>query len=285
MVAGRDRHIWIRDDKGKVTSLAVPSDVELDAASSACPVSMTADGRTIIVSGLREFVMLDRATGAVERRVNHDVQMCETIAISGDGKTFATAAFRGPIRIFDTLSGRKLRELGNYDDFLDAVAYFPDNASIVVGGRQKSLIIWDSSTGVVKRQFNECRDKVRSVAVSPDGQTIAVGGYLRHPPDRHSDGFVDLYDISSGRRTCEFDVDNVVLGLRFSRDGRFVAAFCGGNVVILLEPSRKAKRSLEPHEDNFNAIAFSPSKNVLSAGTLDGSIQDWDLDEKERSKR
>ena len=69
-----------------------------------------------------------------------------SVAFSPDGATIASGSGDESVRIWDTGTGRQLRELSGHTDAARSVAFSPDGATIASGSGAKSVKSWDADT-------------------------------------------------------------------------------------------------------------------------------------------
>ena len=94
---------------------------------------------------------------------------------------------------------------------------------------------------------------------------VAAGGF---------DGSVIVWDTSSWERVDEVTIDDLVLSLAFSPDGRILAVGTSAGQVEFIDV-RTGERIGEPvsgQRDWVNSVAFAPDGRTLAAGSEDGSI-------------
>ncbi len=72
------------------------------------------------------------------------------------------------------LAGRYEAELKGHTRQVNAVAYSPDDKTVVSIGADQSVIVWDAATSGVRRILRS-PFSIDSLAISPDGATIAAG--------------------------------------------------------------------------------------------------------------
>lgn len=66
----------------------------------------------------------------------------ETLAYSADGNWVASAGFSNFVHLYDSRTGRRLWTLESPTSDLRGIAFSPDSAWLVAGGRSGNLIIW-----------------------------------------------------------------------------------------------------------------------------------------------
>src|SRR5262245_9752767 len=102
------------------------------------------------------------------------------LAFSG-GRTLASAAEDGTVRLWDVHTGAERLRLTDPDRGLKALALSPDRKT-VAGARRASvtateIVLWDGLTGRGGRRLGEVAGDVGALAISPHGRTLASGGW------------------------------------------------------------------------------------------------------------
>jgi WD40 repeat protein len=115
---------------------------------------------------------------------------------------------------------------------------------------------------------------VLSADYSPDGRQLATIG---------NDGTVILWDASNGEKLARLsgttEPNDFVSSKRvaYSPDGKLLAA-CDKNQVKLYDPaSGDLIKTLDGHQADTTAIAFSADETRLASGDRDGSAVIWDI--------
>jgi WD40 repeat protein len=145
---------------------------------------------------------------------------------SPDARLIATADIRGPIRLWETASGKQLHALPGHNDHVYGLVLSADGRRLISAGGQfgkPSLVkIWDVETGKELHRLTNHRAPIRDIALSPDGTLLATAG----------DDDVRLWDTVSGaekeRIATQGDRSTVI----FSPDGRLLAIRAAARVRI-----------------------------------------------------
>jgi cytochrome c len=109
-------------------------------------VAVTPDGE-IITAGADGNVYWLSATGALRGNVRAGESPVIALAVSPDGTKVAAAGVRGSVAIIERLSRKVLRTLVGPGLPVWAVAFFPDNHTLLTGGADPALRRWDAATG------------------------------------------------------------------------------------------------------------------------------------------
>jgi WD40 repeat protein len=143
-----------------------------------------------------------------------------------DGKTLATAANEKVARLWDVSTGREVRILPSVAGNLTDVAFAPDGRTLaMVSHESNDVTLWDIATGRQLRALRGSQVDLASVAFAPDGQRLAALGF---------DGMVRVWSVATGRVLLTLrlaEVDDIMHGVRFSPDGRWLAANARGGKI------------------------------------------------------
>lgn len=151
-----------------------------------------------------------------------------SIALSPDGTMLALGTTNeNVVKIFDTSSGKLLREFSDLTRGALSVAFSSEGHNVAAGSYDSYLRVWSLLTGELVRgiPFRDL-DMPFSVAFHPSLPLIASGSY------RH----VRIFNAASGvpQKEVETGEAGVIYSLQFSPDGRTLAAGTGNGSVLLI---------------------------------------------------
>jgi WD40 repeat protein len=174
------------------------------------------------------------ATAEIQSRAIGHKGAVVSVAYAADGKTFATAAWDGTVRLWDAATVKELRQWEippkSTDDpridpkHMRRVALSPDGKLVAALCADHNLVVWNAQTQ--KEVYNFTR--TTSVAFSPDGKLLAYGEF-------NPKGFTDFPGII---RTLNLTT------------GRYLP-------------------DLHGHQTSVDSLAFAPdSKTLISCGAV-----------------
>jgi Planctomycete cytochrome C/WD domain, G-beta repeat len=177
---------------------------------------------------------------------------------------------------------------------ITALAFTPDNQSLVVGGHHE-LTIWDISTEKLIKRIRTRAERAYALAFVPDGKLIEAGGR----PGQEGD--VRVYNLDANTaKTADgvtlldgvhdksvfvaqlLDCDDSVLALALSDDGKHLAAAGCDRLVRVWDISAgttapRLEHTIANHADWVCGLAFSHDGKYLLTGGRDNAAKIWDL--------
>lgn len=195
-----------------------------------------------------------------------------SVAVSPDGAFVATGAGEGGVRLYDALSGRFLRCLGNAGD--RGVCFSPDGRTLTAAGfhMDKLVDLFDVPSG--KRVLSlpgHTEWEAYATALSPDGKLLASTG---------TDKQILVWELPSGKLRLQLATpDFVASALAFSPDSATLASGGGDKQIHLWDAATgRLRRSLTGHRAWIAQLAFSPDGQKLLSGGCDWGFHrahDW----------
>jgi WD40 repeat protein len=156
-----------------------------------------------------------------------------------------------------------------HSDEVYSVAFSPDGARVLSGGRDRTLKLWDAESGRLIRTFVGHSDMVWSVAFSPDGTRILSGS---------EDKTVKLWDAATGQLLRSFQGHSqTVFSVAFTPDG--TGALSGGSdkTLKLWDVTRGSLiRNFVGHSSLISRVAFSPDGARILSASRDDTAKLWD---------
>ncbi len=149
-------------------------------------IKISPDGRTLVHPNNKDVSLREIATGAERAKLKgHVNDVCE-FAFTPDGRTLASTAMDGTVRLWDIPSGKEIIRLGDLVDsfkggWILAVAFSPDLRLLVSGGLDKKADIWDVSRFIdrprtsVERAPAQLEADWKDLAGEPTAGYAAIG--------------------------------------------------------------------------------------------------------------
>jgi serine/threonine protein kinase/WD40 repeat protein len=267
---GAKTWLWNTGSGKRVATLVNPDGL---GGSSVNTVAFSPDGRWLVSGGNRlgDSTYLWRVP---DRRLvgplDQSKSIMKSLTFSPDGKTIAGVDNRGTVTIWYTATRRVKVGLPDGNGFRNVV-FSPDGKLLANPGKLHELRVSDAATGRTVRTITDATGS--DVAFSPDGKTLAV-------PDSDGTHSLRLYDVATGRSTVAFDraEDDLVTNVIYSPDGKTIASWGHGNVIMLWDvASRRIRANLIGHSGQVLSVAFSRDGKKIASGSEDKTIRIWNL--------
>ena len=237
------------------------------------------------------------------------------VAMSKDGKIFATASYDNTIKLWQLSTGQNLFSLKGHTKFVRCIAISSDKRFLVSGSSDKTIKIWDLKTKNVRtlgRWSSAHADEVLSVAISPDNQTLVSGSADKTVKIWHLNSGEELYELTgfgaeissvaispNGKTFVSGGLEKIlrirdlnngqviramkgnagVLSIAFSPDGQMLATGGFDRQIKLWDlQTGKEIATLAGHSDRISAVTFSPDSQTLISGSWDKTIKLWQID-------
>jgi len=159
------------------------------------------------------------------------------LAVSADGRTFATGDRDGSVRLWQCSDGKMLREFPANEHPIYGLALHPDGKSIVIADRQPktpTIQLWDIVNGTVLQKievpelsgYRRVEDiewgGIRGLTLTPDGGLIIACGRMGYD----GPASILLYETTSGKlhRKLSSTLKGFCYSARCHRDGFVMAA-------------------------------------------------------------
>lgn len=212
-----------------------------------------ADAIAVSPDGKRLLAMFLDGTVAVFDTANWQLQEwlktgrsfdIRTLAVSPDNRHVAGGTLDGKIYVWDYLTGQLVHAFQAQTGYVHSLVYGAAGRLLYSGGdatrvsfdpktgtrtwlRDADLVRvwrvseWNKTLGITEGM--DGKRAIHALGVSPNGSVIAVGTERR---------FLRLYEASSGNLYQKLPVDFVVESVRFSPDGRYLAAATDFSVFL-----------------------------------------------------
>ncbi len=194
------------------------------------------------------------------------------VAFSPDGKTLATANWKGLVKLWDVASGRELRTFSS--SLVVSLAFSPDSRWLAWSTDAKKVCLWDLTEPEPTCIQNGVELKTWSVAFSPDGKTLATG---------NANHTIFLWNVLRREKVDELrGHGGGVRAVAFSPDGS-LASGSYDETIRLWNPAglrtQSAITNVVLHSFHYvGHPVFSPDSRILATSARTGGIVLWDVD-------
>ena len=170
--------------------------------------------------------------------------------------------------LWDAATGEPLATLERHNRSVGAVAFSPDNSTLVTASDDASVVVWDVPRGSIRAVLPGNGSAVISVAFSPDGSRIATGD---------DGGLSQVWDARDGRLLATFR-GHAASGIEvaIAPDGRTLATAGQDGMLKLWDISKLTRPWTDlAHDACVNMLGMAQSrftKAEIESDALLGSL-------------
>jgi RNA polymerase sigma factor (sigma-70 family) len=263
----------------------------------------------------QDLVLYDLPSGRERFRWTTDQAWSGVLTFAADGKALAALEMeakppfaRRGVRLFDTTTGKALRDLDASDTF-QGLAFSPDGKKLLAHDRQKLVRVWDVATGEALHRITTPAHGFQTAAFAPDGGVLLAGGpgwdtrlidpatgkdvrrfragqsgcALALTPDGKAlavgtgEGTLSQWELATGKPLgASADPLINLYHLRFARDGKALVAAADTFTVRDWKTGREMAQVRVPHEGSLWNTALSPDGSRVVGVTGEGKLTLWE---------
>ncbi len=277
------QHWRQRRPEGQISSLAFSSNGKWIASASLHPLPAVQLWDAAAGKQLHHF----EVPGVPGENRFQTWAVSDWVAFTASGKQLAAAGTDRKLRLWDTATGKELRNQTvrglqrpanvKPEEFFMKPSYRVEKVVFSADGRMMALLagkairVVDVTAGQLLFQHEKKQPGFSSLlALSPDGKTLlcGVGKSLR------------LVESASGVDLLQLALPADVCAAAFSADGRRFAVStreAEATIHIFDVPSGQQAARLHGHESLARSLAFSPDGSRLASGQEDSTALVWDV--------
>jgi energy-coupling factor transporter ATP-binding protein EcfA2 len=191
-----------------------------------------------------------------------------SLAISNNKRWLACGTPASGIQLFNLNNPNTPPQmLEGHKDWVDALAFTPDNKGLFSASTDNSIMYWDLIAGT-KSVFFRYENKITSISASPNGKYLTGGT---------SDGKIILWDLGSNKSTVLYESENnFIMVLKFNSSGNKIAFGNKTGTLGILNLRTNRVLRIKGHVSRITDLQYSPDDNLLATASYDGTIKIWD---------
>jgi WD40 repeat protein len=200
-------------------------DVDALVVLTVWAIAFSPDGQTLASGHHADSTVKNwnLSNGELLHALRGHVWAVNSVAFSPDGNIFVSGGADSNIKIWNSRTGREIRNLNGpsgwfslaqsfiSDKSVHSVAFSPDGQILASGGDKQPIQLWRLSNGELRSSLEGHSGSVHSVAFSPDGQTLASGS---------ADRTIRIWDLVTGEPSHTLEHSDTVYSVAFSPDGQ-----------------------------------------------------------------
>ena len=202
-----------------------------------------------------------------------------TLCFSSDNTCFLTASAE-MVKLWNKASVQCIRTMKS--EYAVSSLFAPGDRHIIIGTKSGKIQLFDVSSGSLTGSVDAHEGAVWSLSMTPDKRGVASGG-----ADKKVNfwNFELVQDEGKDTRslnlvhTKSLHMDEDVLCVRYSGDGRFIAvALLDNTVKVFFTDTLKFFLSLYGHKLPVLSLDISTDSTLVVTGSADRNVKIWGLD-------
>jgi len=272
-----------KQDVSILEQLVVPK-VATDKRPTA-PITALAfspDGKQVAVAAGGRVELRRSPSGRARKTLSGLPGKVNAVHFSPDGRHLVTASgipgLNGVAQLWETRSGKQVREFGGHRDTLFDAELSPDGSILATAGYDRTIRLWQVADGKLLRTIAVHNGAIFDLAFDPTGAVLASAS---------ADQTVKLWRVSDGLRLDTLNQPQGELNaVGFTPDGRHIVAAGADKRIHLWRLVSTNGPALNPvvesrfaHEAAITAFTLSADGKSLVTAAADRTLKLWSLPE------
>ncbi len=253
------------------------------ANRQAAPITALAfspDGKQVAVAAGGRVELRRSPNGRARKALAGLPGKVNAVHFSPDGQQLVTAGgipgLNGVAQLWETRSGKRVREFGGHRDTLFDAELSPDGKVLATAGYDRTIRLWQVADGKLLRTISVHNGAIFNLAFDPTGTVLASAS---------ADQTVKLWRVSDGLRLDTLNQPQGELNaVAFTPDGRHIVAAGADKRIYLWRFVSTNGPALNPvvesrfaHEAAITAFTLSADGKSLFTAAADRSLKRWSL--------
>jgi WD40 repeat protein len=223
---------------------------------------------TLSATAIREggLVLTDLKTGQ-ERQLLRNIPS-ESLAFSADDSRLAAVTGDQGVRLFDTVTGEQVRDLGHIDG-IQTIAFSPDSKLLATAGREKTVRLYSVADGSMLHELT-LDQGANSVAFNDDGTWLAVAS---------GDKSARIYRLPGAGQIARFNHPDFVDRALFTPDSKYLITATSNEKTLRIWQPGETRETLRIVHRDFFSFAISPDGRYLATASQDGRVRVFQIEQ------
>ncbi len=229
--------------------------------------AFTPDSRRLVVANRARTQVFDVATGKVVGEPVAHRSFVTSVAVSPDGKTFASTTFENVTRIHDTTTGQPRSPVFHHPGRVEEIQFGLDGRRFLTRSLGGITRLWDVSGADAVRLSLPHGGQVQAMEFSGDGLRILSCS---------RDGTACVREVATGRLLARCTHPAPVVAGHFSPDGKTIVTGCSdGSVRIWRAGESESLIASAQHTAAVRQVSFSPDGQLVLSCSDDKTARLW----------